>query len=157
VAFAARCARRVLPAFTYYWPDAPAEHAAAVRRAVEAAEHGDQAEAAAADAFAAATATDGPAAAVAYAASDAALAAALATDAYAATAAAGGLRTAADLLLRLATVGTVWQLRTLRRDFDRLTRRVAAEGWTDDTPVPPAVFGPLWPDSRTPEWAKASS
>src|SRR4051794_10395189 len=38
VAFAARCARRVLPKFRQAWPDAPAVYAEAVRAAVELAE-----------------------------------------------------------------------------------------------------------------------
>ena len=38
VAFAARCARRVLPLFKYYWPEAPMEHIDAVEKAVEVAE-----------------------------------------------------------------------------------------------------------------------
>ena len=29
-----------------------------------------------------------------------------------------------------------------------------ANGWSDDTPVPPEVFGPLWPEGRVPKWAK---
>src|SRR5688572_9068688 len=39
VAFAARCARRVLPLFRGFWPAAPAEYAAAVERAVGFVEH----------------------------------------------------------------------------------------------------------------------
>ncbi len=35
VAFAARCARRVLPLFQRYWPNAPAEHLAAVTQAID--------------------------------------------------------------------------------------------------------------------------
>jgi hypothetical protein len=31
----------------------------------------------------------------------------------------------------------------IRRDFDRLVLLVHANGWTDDTPVPQDVFGPL--------------
>jgi hypothetical protein len=38
VAFAARCARRVLPLFKHFWKDAPQKHVVAVTRAVELAE-----------------------------------------------------------------------------------------------------------------------
>jgi len=40
----------------------------------------------------------------------------------------------------------------IRRDFDLLARLVSAYGWTDDTPVPPEVFGPLWPEGKPAGW-----
>ena len=46
-----------------------------------------------------------------------------------------------------------WALQFIRRDFDRVWRLAQANGWTDDTPVPPEVFGPLWPAGRVPKWA----
>jgi hypothetical protein len=45
------------------------------------------------------------------------------------------------------------QLRCIRRDFIRLKRLVLEQKWTDDTPVPPDVFGPLWPQGIAPYWA----
>lgn len=45
------------------------------------------------------------------------------------------------------------QLRCIRRDFVRLQRLARKEKWTDDTPVPPGVFGPMWPEGVEPYWA----
>jgi hypothetical protein len=66
---------------------------------------------------------------------------------------------AAALILAAATVSTPVRrlLLCLRRDFDRLARLAKRDGWTDDTPVPPDVFGPMWPGDLTPEWAKEPS
>lgn len=64
-------------------------------------------------------------------------------------------RTAADLLLKTATTDTplTAQLRCIRRDFARLKWLAREQKWTDDTPVPPDVFGPLWPEGVAPYWA----
>ncbi len=43
-------------------------------------------------------------------------------------------------------------LENIRRDFDLLVRLASAYGWTDDTPVPPEVFGPLWPEGKPAGW-----
>lgn len=40
----------------------------------------------------------------------------------------------------------------IRRDFDHLARLAYAYDWTDDTPVPPEVFGPLWPEGKPAGW-----
>jgi len=40
----------------------------------------------------------------------------------------------------------------IRRDFDHLARLASAYGWTDNTPVPPEVFGPLWPEGKPAGW-----
>lgn len=40
----------------------------------------------------------------------------------------------------------------IRRDFDHLARLAEWQHWTDDTPVPPEVFGPLWPEGPPPGW-----
>ena len=45
------------------------------------------------------------------------------------------------------------QLRCIRRDFIRLKRLAREQQWTDGTPVPPDVFGPLWPQGIAPDWA----
>jgi hypothetical protein len=38
----------------------------------------------------------------------------------------------------------------VRRDFEHLVRLTEWQHWTDDTPVPPEVFGPLWPEGPPP-------
>lgn len=65
----------------------------------------------------------------------------------------------AALLLAAAIVDTPIrrQLLCVRRDFDRLARLAKMNAWTDDTPVPADVFGPLWPNGLTPDWAKEPS
>jgi hypothetical protein len=40
----------------------------------------------------------------------------------------------------------------IRRDFDHLAGLAEWRHWTDDTPVPPAVFGPLWPEGPPDGW-----
>src|SRR5207247_2476335 len=40
----------------------------------------------------------------------------------------------------------------IRRDFDHLSRLAEWQKWTDDTPVPPEVFGPLWPEGPPKGW-----
>jgi len=40
----------------------------------------------------------------------------------------------------------------LRRDFDDLVKLSEWQRWTNDTPVPPEVFGPLWPEGRPEGW-----
>ena len=35
----------------------------------------------------------------------------------------------------------------------RLKRLAREQKWTDDTPVPPDVFGPMWPEGVEPYWA----
>jgi hypothetical protein len=55
-------------------------------------------------------------------------------------------------LLEQATLGTplTAQLRCLRRDLVRLQRLAREQKWTDDSPVPPDAFGPLWPPGLAP-------
>lgn len=64
-------------------------------------------------------------------------------------------QTATNLILAAALVHTpvVRQLRCVRRDYDRLKWFVRRYNWDDDTPVPPDVFGAMWPDGQTPAWA----
>lgn len=40
----------------------------------------------------------------------------------------------------------------IRRDFDSLARLAEAQRWDDDTPVPPEVFGTLWPEGAPDGW-----
>jgi hypothetical protein len=62
---------------------------------------------------------------------------------------------AARVLFETATIDTplTAQLRCIRRDFVRLRRLAKKEKWTDETPVPPEVFGPMWPQGVEPYWA----
>jgi hypothetical protein len=69
-----------------------------------------------------------------------------------------GVATAADaarVIFEAATIDSplTAQLRCIRRDFVRLKRLAKKENWTDDTPVPPEVFGPMWPQGVAPYWA----
>lgn len=61
---------------------------------------------------------------------------------------------AAALILTAATSATPVrkQLLCIRRDFDRLARLAREQNWTDETPVPPEVFGPMWPNGLAPAW-----
>jgi hypothetical protein len=165
-AFAARCARRVLPLLMFTWPEAASEHTEAVGRAVEVSErsategrtHPDIEEVLR-DSFAAAeraSASSKVSPKIAVIVINAARVAAFsAKDAinpvsehrYAATAddlAAGAAAAipSADFALR----------RCIRRDFDHLARLAQWQHWTDDTPVPPEVFGPLWPEGPPKGW-----
>ncbi len=40
------------------------------------------------------------------------------------------------------------------KDFQTLRERAKAGGWTDETPVPPSVFGPMWPEGPPPGWPR---
>ena len=64
--------------------------------------------------------------------------------------------TAAALILAHATVEMPVrrQLQCIRNDFDRIRYKVYQHHWTDDTPVPPEVFGRMWPKTLAPAWAK---
>lgn len=140
VAFAARCARGALQLLSRSWPDATAprgrigDHLRAVERAVAAAEQSAAAARAVADAYIAGAvslaAADTPTEVVAVA-----RAAAAAADATRAADTAYAAHTAA---LAAAEVKSPV---TIARDFQII--RARAGGWTDDTPVPPDVFGPI--------------
>lgn len=62
---------------------------------------------------------------------------------------------AARAVFETATVDSplTAQLRCIRRDFNRLKKLARKEKWTDETPVPPDVFGPMWPEGVEPYWA----
>ncbi len=40
----------------------------------------------------------------------------------------------------------------IRRDYDLLLAATTSFGWTDDTPVPPEFFGPMWPEGEPEGW-----
>ena len=63
---------------------------------------------------------------------------------------------AAALILAAATTATPIrrQLLCIRRDLDRLKLLAKQNNWTDDTVIPADVFGPMWPESVAPDWAK---
>jgi membrane associated rhomboid family serine protease len=160
VAFAARCARRVLPLFEESWPTAPGRHA----RAVEAA--GELAEEAAADgrapqglkeavigarvaANAALDREDEAAPDDAQAGTIASLAAKVAEKAATAarTSAEGSAvvaQEAWDLTRKAAAAGNEALVRALKEDYARLRLAMARGQWTDRTVVSPAVFDVDW-------------
>ena len=65
-------------------------------------------------------------------------------------------QSAAALIVASATIGMPIRklLLCIRRDFDRLVYLARKHHWTDDTPVPPEVFGRMWPKTLEPAWAK---
>jgi hypothetical protein len=54
-------------------------------------------------------------------------------------------------LQRLANVRTLRFVLLPRRDFDHILQLAKEQNWTDDTPVPPTVFGPMW-NREPPLW-----
>jgi hypothetical protein len=161
VAFAARCARRVLPLFKHQWPEAPAAHLTAVEQAVSVAENAAAAaDGSAASAFTSAGAyvvtadyATGGAGGYAVVAVGAALDAAISADAS--DAATAGADAACATYLLAAGQGNATALRAIRTDFSALMRTAEVRRWTDDTPVPPEVFGSMWPDGAPPGWPAA--
>jgi hypothetical protein len=162
VAYAARCARRVQPLFTHYWPDAPREHVEAVDRAITLAEAAaaDPASASdwvpalaarsAANAAANAAAARSAARSAANAAANAALNAAAANPAAAALTAANAAHATAANPAAAANAAAL--AHAARRDFDLLRALAEQHGWTDDSPVDVALLGPLWPDGLPEGW-----
>lgn len=150
VAFAARCARRMLPMLAHAWPKVSADHSRAVAKAVSEAEHAAS-RACAADAGADAAALGAAAAARAAAVVDAADAADAAALAALAAVAPRSAPRAARAAARAAAHDAVSR-KAIRVDFDLLALAAAQEAWTDGTPVPPEFFGPLWPNGRPPGW-----
>ncbi len=150
VAFAARCARRVLPLFEKYRATTPATDRVVVSRAVEAAELSstfafggpDRADAAR-DAASKYTKASDSADAVFVSAIYAADAAVTYSETIAST------FTAATSSAR-STDG--WILPLIRQDFELVSELSQVNKWTDATPVPPAVFGPLWPEGPPADW-----
>jgi hypothetical protein len=160
VAFAARCARRVWVLYRHFWADAPEVQVLTVALAVESAELVGACDLPPYD-------EDVTVAGYAHAAHEADLLAAPFGDGCyaAATASFAGdyafrvmndvyddsAYMAASTSVRAAE--TVANLRPLiRRDFDHLAELARWQKWTDDTPVPPEVFGPLWPDGLPKGW-----
>jgi hypothetical protein len=167
VAFAARCARRVQPQFKSHWPDAPARHLNAIERTLQFAE--DEAELS--SNFTKGTNTDIEAAVRAAIpnADDTAYAAArtaefaLLTALRAANAARGLPRygnanaamSAADTAryADAAANGDDVTKFAIWTDYDTLSQAWKAGRWNDSTPVPPSVFGPMWPNGAPLGWS----
>lgn len=42
-------------------------------------------------------------------------------------------------------------------DFGKLKTAAKKKRWTDETPVPPEFFGPLWPEGEPKGWPSASA
>lgn len=161
VAFAARCARRVLPLFGVAWPEAKQFHFGSVENDVEVSELAAslaRAPARGGDDDVAATALEAHikkaagAQAVARAARRAARAADcdpnidVEYDLY--NFATEGMEAAAE-----ASDSVSIDIRpAIRRDFDHLAALAQWQHWTDDTPVPQDVFGPLWPEGPPAGW-----
>ena len=174
VAFAARCARRALPVFEV-WEGATPQQIESLKWQVENAEstipntsYPDRRSALAvalngeddlSDAYGAVKnaahdapkayvyATAATAAAAAYTA--AAYAAAKAADSTTPNAAMAVINTTYEAAYAAAKAATA---KAVRADFDRLTSAARRESWTDDTPVPPEFFGPMWPDGEPEGW-----
>ena len=164
VAFASRCARRVLPLFRRTRPEDGRPLIA-----IKSAEAVSCAEVPAADLRCAAEAAAKAALesqsdlAASYAAQAAAAAARAATfdgqiaesqcDDFACYAVAEALAGADydDLLAELSLLQEA-----VREDFSALVKLGEREGWTDHTPMRTAVLGPLWP-GRKPGWCEPSS
>lgn len=170
VAFAARCARRVLPLIPSDWKRVLVSQIQSLERAVGAAEFAaaqgasfapgghteEMAEEAAA--VAAKAPHKGPqelapsvsyfaARAVSQAATAAARIGSRTGDAFAVVAGA-----AADAARAIDNVSGRDAARVIRDDFDRIIYTARAEQWADDTPVPPEFFGPLWPNGPPSGW-----
>ncbi|MDY3561506.1 hypothetical protein R5W23_002784 [Gemmata sp. JC673] len=183
VAFAARCARRVLPLFPIKWPIARADEFARITSVVEFTERA----AATGHAFVEAAKAAGHAAAnIALIAS---VAQSLPAQAIARCAARGAqtivnageyalpgseseaVSEAVQFAIEAATAIRVSQaaggggdhetestadsdqaILITRCDFDHLSRFAEAQRWDDNTPIPPEVFGPLWPEGAPKGW-----
>lgn len=168
VAFVARCARRVQPLIGSAWPQAPTKHVTALDAAITLAER-----AAAAGGTTTDDAIHASRAAVNDAADAArALAAALEVNlirasahaaAHAAVISAAALGSAASVEPSYAVDDAVKAARAaleaalecsprfgiatgvaIRTDFEILSAAALAGHWTDETPVSPEVFGPMW-------------
>lgn len=148
MAFAARCAKRLLPLLSRGEGAVTPEYRLAVESVVAAAEQSAAAGALRSRELAAAVRevkagqaeTSGPAGRVVTAA----LAAAHAMGCDAA-------HTAVELLTSLATVRTLRYACQPRLDFDRIQLLGRQREWNDDTPVPPGWFSPMW-DRTPPAW-----
>lgn len=146
VAFAARCARRVLPLYKYFWPEAPDEHVNAVEVVIAFAE------------------SDSPPSENANAVDDNAIAAINAvpssvakTVAYAAYAAyqsftINSVRAAAKVVVNISEDVRNKTIAAMRRDFEKLKEAATRENWDNKHHILPEWFGPIWPNGAPERW-----
>lgn len=169
VAFVARCARRVLALFKPNWPESTEADYRTIRVAIQIAEQAAATTIVRTEARVAMlnAAEVGHKASEVVFPSEASLHVAYAASVAAAVAAeVGGVRLPGDEPTEPMTLALVFardallergqhhQFGIIRRDFDHLARLAKAQHWADDTPVPPSVFGPLWPDGPPDGWPK---
>lgn len=166
VAFAGRCAERVFPLTSYFWPDIPEQALAEVKQAVETAQRvardrGSERRVGA-DASAAATVSewddvwDDHARFAIRAAEHACLSAYLSLTRDGAVNDATILETIHALDESRSASPIADLTPHIRRDFDHLASLAEWQKWDDDTPVPPEVFGPLWPEGPPKGWPPVS-
>lgn len=164
VAFLARCAKRVVNQYKAGWPEAPDEQFNRVVRTVRSAEN-----------VAAQLSRDLPIEMIwdektqrsrvqteADLALHASRTANKPTASHAAMAAAHAGHAAIDPGENTTHLGTISGavlaagnddlIGVIRRDFDHLATLARWQHWADDTPVPPEVFGPLWPEGPPKGW-----
>lgn len=165
VAFAARCARRVLPLFRHYWPNSPVEHVAAIIRAVEVTEQAAATTQANVDAAPTAAVASASVAVASVAAAARSHHTATTTD-YSEAIAEHVARVAEHSSVAAARFSSAAVYRAAKRvlkaapaaadamlaDFNALVYAAAQGQWTDDTPVSPEFFGPLWPHGTPLGW-----
>ncbi len=153
VAFAARCARRVQPLYGTNTPPPIPRYIEAISRAIRLAEScAAQASVepiefttAVSDAYSARVGTSDPSYSVARAAMNAADCPPKPAEA------AEIVRQAVDAANQ--AVSAVTSIASdLRRDFDQLLNLALTDRWHASTPVPPEVFGPLWPEGPPKGW-----
>ena len=183
VAFAARCARRVLPLFLQKWPDAPQSYVAQLAWAVDVSEK-SAARSGAGDVWAPPAGAITCLAYVCDAVINADRNRARAVEVIVATGVAitkfkdraenifdPHLSTGVAVITHNASVALANGIATsretyssavmvadavIRRDFDHLANLSDWGRWTDETPVPPEVFGPLWPEGVPVGWPVAT-
>ncbi len=153
VAFAARCARRVLPLPKHRRPETPDDHVGRFAYAIGVAEMCAGIAAADPDARSAYVALAKVSLQGAGSAIDALIAAGLAGTFE--TVDSGKLNAHVMIAVRSASGDAVPIAdihSVIRRDFDHLSSLAEWQQWDDDTPVPPEVFGPLWPEGPPKGW-----
>lgn len=148
VAFAARCARRVLPLFELSWPYAPREYCHYLANSLAGAElsaaSGETTSAGIAWSHEAAENAPNP------------------TASYSAWAATNARAAAEDEVLDVAysaMIHSFWASKEIAdvsgeifADFNRIIERARSSAWDDDTPVDPAIFGRLWSKGAPQNW-----
>lgn len=171
VAFAARCARRVEPLYTSFWPDAPLKYVSVLQEGIQLAE---QSAAAADDKFPKDYPDDDSFATAEEAEANAASAALATYFAGHAARASGALGAGADAAFGAVTRAVSGALeatnaafyseepyatidghlaeKAIRADFESILQASKNGRWHHDTPVPPEFFGPMWPDGTPAGW-----